>query len=226
MRKIILCLFLLCSFIFTTGFADMSDDEDFNIESFNKYNKEFVSEAIEVCSSSATKTYMSYKAITSKRSKQYRFIDEHMKVDETTGLLIDEDGFIGVALGSSFGEIGTRYYFTLDSGAVLPLVKVDAKATVDAPNGCSHSKDASVIEFVIDTDIAKEYFGVSNNGYISQGNFNNNEYFNGEIEAIELVSDERLEEGVYYEEKVTDNIEMSKHIIGSLDNELKLVGGY
>ncbi|MFV0479596.1 MAG: hypothetical protein ACK5LZ_03380 [Anaerorhabdus sp.] len=227
MKKSLLVLILVFSFITMTGFTTKTENEDgFTIESFDQYNREFQSEAIEVCSTSATKTYMSYKAITSTTSKQYKFIYSEMTVDELTGLLYDEDGFIGVALGSSFGEIGTRYYFTLDTGITLPVVKVDAKASVDAPNGCSHSADASVLEFVIDTTIAGEYFGVSNNGYVNQGNFNNDERFEGEIIGIELVLDERLEGGVYYEGKLNDNFEMEKHLIGVPDRELSLEGGY
>ncbi len=162
MKKILLVLFLMFSFVTMSGFSAKEEDEVM-IDNLDRYNKEFKTEDIEVCSTSATKTYMSYKAVTSTRSRQYRFIHSEMTVDEVTGLLYDEDGFIGVALGSNFGEIGTRYYFTLDTGIVLPVVKVDAKASVDAPNGCSHSKDASVIEFVIDSEIAGEFFGVGGN---------------------------------------------------------------
>ncbi len=229
MKKSLLILFLVFSFVTMSGFTNQEEQEnsnDFDIESLDQYNKEFKTEEIEVCSTSSTKTYMSYKAITATGSRQYKFIESEMTVDEVTGLLYDEDGFMGVALGSSFGAIGTRYYFTLDSGITLPVVKVDAKASVDAPNGCSHSKDASVIEFVIDSDIAGEFFGRGGNGLVNHGNFNNDERFQGKIEAIELVLDERLEEGVYYEGKIVDDVELEKHVIGVLDRELILEGGY
>lgn len=225
MKKILLVLFLMFSFVTMSGFSTKEEDEVM-IDNLDRYNKEFKTEDIEVCSTSATKTYMSYKAVTSTRSKQYRFIHSEMTVDEVTGLLYDEDGFIGVALGSSFGEIGTRYYFTLDTGIVLPVVKVDAKASVDAPNGCSHSKDASVIEFVIDSEIAGEFFGVGGNGLVNHGNFNNDDRLRGKIEKIELVLDERLEEGVYYEGKIQENLEIEKHLIGVIDRTLVLDGGY
>ncbi len=225
MKKILLVLFLMFSFVTMSGFSAKEEDEVM-IDNLDRYNKEFKTEDIEVCSTSATKTYMSYKAVTSTRSRQYRFIHSEMTVDEVTGLLYDEDGFIGVALGSNFGEIGTRYYFTLDTGIVLPVVKVDAKASVDAPNGCSHSKDASVIEFVIDSEIAGEFFGVGGNGLVNHGNFNNDDRLRGKIEKIELVLDERLEEGVYYEGKIQENLEIEKHLIGVIDRTLVLDGGY
>lgn len=221
MKKFIIILCLAVSFMTLTGFKA----EDFTIENLDRYNKEFKSESIEVCSTSSTKTYEPYTAITAKNSKQYKYIHNHMTVDETTGMLYDEEGFIGAALGSSFGEIGTRYYFTLDTGIVLPIVKADAKASVDAPNGCSHSEDASVIEFIIDADIAGDYFGRGATGLVGQGNFNNDSRFKGNIEKIEKVLDEKLEEGVYYEKPV-DTQESEKHLIGSADEELKLEGGY
>lgn len=222
MKKFILILCLLISFVGLTGFKA----EEFSIENLDQYNKEFKSEEIEVCSSSSTKTYMPYTAITAKGSKQYKYIQNHMTVDQTTGMLYDEDGFIGAALGYNFGDIGERYYFTLDSGIVLPIVKVDAKASSDAPNGCSHAADASVIEFVIDAKIASEYFGAGPTGLVKQGNFNNDTRFKGSITKIEKVLDEKIEEGVYYDEKEVDTQESEKNLIGDADTELQLQGGF
>ncbi|MEG0393636.1 MAG: hypothetical protein RR568_03145 [Anaerorhabdus sp.] len=220
MKKFIFILCLLVCFLGLTGFKS----EEFTIENLDQYNKEFKTEEIEVCSTSSTKTYMPYTTITATGSKQYKYIQEHMTVDATTGMLYDEDGFIGAALGYSFCEIGSRYYFTLDSGIVLPIVKVDAKASQDAPNGCSHAADASVIEFVIDAGIATEYFGAGPTGLVKQGNFNNDSRFKGSIEKIEKVLSDKIEEGVYYEEAV-DTQESEKHLIGQADKELQLVGG-
>lgn len=222
MKKIIFIFCLLISFIGLTGFKA----EEFSIENLDKYNKEFKTEEIEACSTSSTKTYMPYTAITAKNSRQYKFIQNNMTVDETTGMLYDEDGFIGAALGYSFGEIGARYYFTLSTGVILPIVKVDAKASVDAPNGCSHAADASVIEFVIDAKIAAEYFGSGPTGLVKQGNFNNDPRFNGSIVKVEKALDDKIEEGVYYDAKTIDNQENEKNLIGDADTELKLEGGF
>lgn len=152
-----------------------------------RYEEEMKTESVEVCSASATKTYMDYRRINDSTSAQAIYIEENMQVDETTGLLYDEDGFIGVALGSYFGEIGTRFYFTLDTGIVLPLVKIEEKSDQHTVNGCAHQKDNSVIEMVIDTKIVKEYYKDKPINVIYTGNFNDDERFNGSIVSVEVV---------------------------------------
>ena len=137
---------LTCTSGFTQG--------EFSLAKLKNYKKEFKSVSIGACSTSSTKTYEDYRMITSVGSAQYQYIHNHCTVDEKTGFLIDEEGFMGVAMGYAFGEIGSRYYIELDTGITIPVVKVDAKASEHAPNGCSAASDASVIEFVIDTDRA------------------------------------------------------------------------
>lgn len=133
---------------------------------------------IEPCSTSSAKSYMDYRMITSKTSNQYRYIQEHMTVRD--GYLVDEDGYIGVALGSWFGDIGTRWVFELSSGEFIYAVKIENKDDAHTINGCEHSIDGSVIEFVIDTT----YFPLSENGFIYNGNFNNVEWWNGDIVSV------------------------------------------
>ena len=180
---------LTCTSGFTQG--------EFSLAKLKNYKKEFKSVSIGACSTSSTKTYEDYRLITSVGSAQYQYIHNHCTVDEETGFLIDEEGFMGVAMGYAFGAIGSRYYIELDTGITLPVVKVDAKAAEHAPNGCSAASDASVIEFVIDTDRAKAYFGGAN-GLASSGNFNNYKYLKGSISDIERVTDERIESGIFY----------------------------
>ncbi len=139
---------------------------------------------VDVCNHSSTKTYMDYRAITNKKSKQYQFIQANMTADER-GYLIDNEGYIGVALGSYFGNIGTRYIFKLSSGTELKVAKVEVKDDDHTNNGCEQKWDGSVIEFVIDTQKAKNYYGIASNGYINSGNFN--KVFNGKIIEIEKV---------------------------------------
>lgn len=132
-----------------------------------------------VCSDSSVKTYMDYRAITDKSSNQYRYIQAHMTVG-ADGFLYDEDGSIGVALGSHFGPIGSKWEIVLDTGITFKAVKIDEKADRHVYNGCQHKQDGSVIEFVIDS----RKFEKASNGYVWQGNFNNNPDFKGKISAM------------------------------------------
>lgn len=208
---------LLGALVFTSGFTS----SNFSIASLKHYEREFKSESIGACATSSTKTYEDYRAITAVNSKQYQHIHNHMSVDETTGLLYDEDGFIGVALGYQFGDIGSRYYFVLDTGIILPVVKVDAKATVDATNGCSVDINGSVLEFVIDSNKAFAYFG-GGNGLANNGNFNNYDGLKGNILDVERVLDEKVEEGIIYETELTDPIKGEV----SIDQVTMVEGGY
>lgn len=151
----------------------------------------YITESMAVCNSSSVKSYMPYTAITNKQSRQYKFIQENLDINQETGLLEDSDGFIAVAMGSYFQEIGTRYLITLDTGITLKLVKAEQKSDSDTANGCSHESDGSVIEFLVDKKIASTYYGTANNGLILSGNFNNNEDFKGRIIEISEVIDEQ-----------------------------------
>lgn len=133
------------------------------------------------CSTSSVKTYMDYRAITLTSSAQYQYIQNHMTIKD--GLLYSEDGYIGVALGSWWGDIGDKWVIELDTGITLKVVKVDEKADRHVNDGCEHKKDHSVIEFVIDThSIPSEWWG--GNGYVFNGNFNNSNLFKGNINKV------------------------------------------
>lgn len=199
LKKCGVVLALASVFLISSGF----DAEDFDIQDFKNYEREFKSESIGACSTSSAKTYEDYRMITATGSRQYQHIKNHMTVDETTGFLYDEDGFVGVALAYGFGPIGSRYYVVLDTGIVIPVVKIDAKAAVDASNGCSANVNASVIEFVIDSDKAFSYFG-GGNGLVNNGNYNNYEALRGNILDMERVLDEKIEEGVIYQDDFTE----------------------
>lgn len=204
MRRIFKLLTVLFVFLLISGFTYINEDKEENTSTFElgdlyNYQKVFKSEEIDVCASGVAKTYMDYRATTARNSRQYIFIHNNLTVDETTGFLYDEDGFIGVALGSFYGEIGDRFYFTLESGVVLPLVKCEEKADGDTDgNGCYHLSDNSVMEFVIDKNYALNYFGRLSNNYVLNGNYNNYELFNGPIVKVERVLDEKNGDYVTY----------------------------
>ena len=203
MKKLLTILLIIGIGILATGFKleNTSIDEEtvFDIDDLYDYQKLFKSEEIDVCAENSTKTYMDYRATTARDSKQYWFIHDQMTVDEKTGFLYDEYGFIGVALGSFYGEIGDRYYFTLETGVVLPLVKCEEKSDSDTDiTGCFHTSDNSVIEFVIDKDCALSYFGRLSNDYVLNGNYNNYSLFSGRIAKVEKVLKEKNEEYVSF----------------------------
>ena len=141
---------------------------------------------IAVCNSSSVKTYMDYRMITSKSSKQYRYIKEHMQVNEK-GLLVDKDGYIGIALGNYWGVIGDKFIFTLDSGVVLSVVKIEVKADQHMINKCYQKWDKSVIEIVGHAGKMADYYGRASNNYVLSGNFNNHDDFKGRIVKVEKV---------------------------------------
>lgn len=154
-----------------------------------EYKGNYEGEELELYVNYQTKSYMDWRSINSRGSRQYKYIQENMYVDQETGLLFDEDGFIGAALGSYYGEIGDKFLFYLESGYVVPIVKIEEKSNSDCdPMGAYALADYSIIEFLIDKRYANEYFGVAPNGYILYGNFNKYEYFHGHIEKIEKVT--------------------------------------
>ena len=205
MKKIFLSVLAVFMLLSITGFTffdhdDESDEFVFDIDNLYDYQKEYKAEDLNVCSGNSPKTYMDYRMTTVVSSRQYQFIHNCLTVDKNTGFLYDSEGFIAVALGSYYGEIGDRYYFTLESGVVLPLVKAEEKADVDTDSrGCYHTIDRSVIEFVIDDDYAKAYFNSLSNGLVLDGNYNNYPLFNGDIVKVEKVLDEKNDKLVTYQ---------------------------
>ncbi len=206
MKKTIFYMFIIVTMVMISGFTYINNDNGeekayvFNLDSLYDYQKEYKTEELSVCSTNTAKTYMDYRMTTVVDSRQYQFLNYKCYVDKTTGFLYDEDGFIAVALGSYYGEIGDRFYFTLDSGIVLPLVKGEEKADEDTDySGCYHTYDGSVIEFVIDSDYAGRYFFSNDNGLVLNGNYNNYSLFRGSITKVEKVLDEKVEKIVTYQ---------------------------
>ena len=156
------------------------DDKYIDIDIPNEYNNINLS----------NKTYMCYTKITNKDSAQYQYINEsgEIKVDEN-GFLITADGYIGVAMGSYFGEIGSKYIVYLDSGnnntRFIKVIKVEAKADSDTDSfNFMGNTNNDIIEFVVDTNSEYMQNRIWQNGYIFGGNFNNYYKFNGNVNKI------------------------------------------
>ena len=201
MKKLLVCTLAILMMVIFSGFTLFDNNsDDFDINDLYDYQKEYKSEEISLCSANDAKTYMDYRMTTVVSSNQYQFLNYECTVDNKTGFLYDEEGFIAVALGSYFGKIGDRFYFTLDSGIVLPLVKGEEKDDGDTDGtNCYHTIDGSVIEFVIHDEYAADYFGANGNGYVLNGNYNNYPLFEGSIVKVERVLDEKNDKLVTYQ---------------------------
>lgn len=212
MKKLIIILLtfltitLCCSFTLDETIV-RNNEGSFDIDNIPSYEKTYESEDYPLCGVGSVKTYMEYKLITSPSSKQYRYINEHMYVDEKSGFLYDEDGFIGAALGSHYGDIGDRFYFTLENGVVLPIVKIESKADRDTDeSNCFNPNDNSVIEFVIDVAIANNFFGQYGNNLVLSGNYGNYSAYKGNIVKVEKVLEDKKDKSINYStNNKTDN---------------------
>ena len=128
------------------------------------------------------KSYMSYKAITNKSSKQYKIIHSDQITIGDDGLLYDGE-YVGVALGSRYGNVGDKYVITFDDGRKFNAIKLDEKSDAHTESNCHHKSDGSLIEFVIDIDKAKNNYSTA----IKMGNFDYADKFNGHVIKIEKV---------------------------------------
>ena len=94
------------------------------------------------------KSYMSYKAITSETSKQYKMQENAMT--DPNGIRI-YNGRYCVAVGTYFTEeVGTYLDVVLEDGTVLPCVVGDIKANCDTDPSNIQGKDSSIVEFIVD----------------------------------------------------------------------------
>lgn len=127
---------------------------------------------------------MSVYAITDTTSAQYQLINSGKIQICDDGLLRDEHGYVGVAIGSYYADnIGDRFIITFEDGSQAKIIVVDMKADKDTINGANHITDGSMIEFVIDVKLANESYPDA----ITMGDFNWTEEYSGNISKIEKV---------------------------------------
>ena len=125
---------------------------------------------------SLSKTYMDYRAITDKTSKQWALLQTLTIGDD--GMIRDNDGYIAAALGSAFGPIGSRYVFKLEGGKELLIIKADQKQDKHTcENNIFGLDNWDIIEFVVDSSKMPIY----TNGYVYGGNFNNCPEYAGDV---------------------------------------------
>lgn len=105
------------------------------------------------------KTWMSYKAVTNKRSPQYNYIhtygwsDEQgfMRAKADEAYEIEQDYYM-IALGSYYGtEIGTKYRITLDTGEIFYGVLADCKNDKHTNSTNQYiPHNGNMVEFLVD----------------------------------------------------------------------------
>ncbi len=102
-------------------------------------------------SNNSFKSYMDCSAITDTNSAQYQFKYDYLS--SASGIMVVDDRYV-CAVGSYYAtEIGTRIDLVMENGSVVPCVVGDIKADkhTDKTNR-QHSKDGSVVEFIVATD--------------------------------------------------------------------------
>lgn len=108
---------------------------------------------------SSFKTWMDYRAITSKNSPQYKLIKNwgwrdgqgFMRVNGERDLGVTDDYYM-IALGSYYGtKIGTKYRITTSSGNVFYGILSDCKANKHTNSTNQYARNKDVVEFLVDT---------------------------------------------------------------------------
>lgn len=96
------------------------------------------------------KSYMSYKAITSKTSPQYKL--QQIAYTGTHGIR-QVNGRYCIALGSAYTRtIGTHVDIILENGEIIPCILADQKQDIHTDPTNRVCFDGSLVEFVVDTD--------------------------------------------------------------------------
>ena len=103
------------------------------------------------CPAGRIKSYMDYRRITNKGSKQYK-LQKRAYTDKKTGIRMFEGRYC-IAVGSYYTrEIGKKIDLLMQNGSVVECVLADMKADKDTINHHrQHATDGSVAEFVVDT---------------------------------------------------------------------------
>ena len=99
----------------------------------------------------AIKSFMDYKCITSKSSKQYK-LQTNYAYTGNYGIRQVNWRYC-VAVGSAFTtEIGTYIDLVLENGEIIPCILADCKDDEDTDINNIITHDGSLAEFVVDTD--------------------------------------------------------------------------
>lgn len=158
-----------------------NENQNSNLKSENE-NRNLDSDFEKAFWECATKTYGDWSCITMTGSKQWELLHNTSVAVCEDGMLRDDEGYICAALGSYFGEIGSRWIFILENGNQIPVIKCDEKAdshTLDERHTVGINTD--IIEFYIDVATHRVLGNVKGNGFVWWGNFNNCSEYAGTV---------------------------------------------
>lgn len=104
------------------------------------------------------KSYMDYRTITNKNSRQYQMISKWAKVDDKGFLRIEsekdyniQDDYYCIALGSYYGtSIGTKYRISLNTDRVFYGILTDCKADIHTNSSNQYGIKKDIVEFLVD----------------------------------------------------------------------------
>lgn len=116
--------------------------------------KEYVAEGLpyeaKPAENDTRKSYMDWRKITRKTSKQYELQKDHGYT--TSNGVRAANGRYCIALGSYYTQtIGQYVDVVLENGIVLPCILGDVKQDIHTTNNHSIGLDGGVVEFIVDT---------------------------------------------------------------------------
>ena len=129
----------------------------------------------------SNKTYMHYKAITNKSSKQYQ-LQQHPNIyTDEEGFRKIDDSFM-IAIGTYFqADVGQEVEVELDNGNKFSAIVGDIKANKHTVDNMQHSKDGSVVEFIVGDNLLPVIKKMGNCSFSEQNDFH------GEIISITVL---------------------------------------
>lgn len=132
---------------------------------------------------SSLKPYMDYKMITDISTPQYKLINSERSREDERGFLMYDNDFYCVALGSYFGDVGTKYIFTLSTGKQIKVIKAEAKSDSHTCKDNYLSWHGHIVEFLINTNSK----WMKENKITLYGSLNYYDELSGDIVKIERI---------------------------------------
>lgn len=131
------------------------------------------------------KSFMDYRTITDKTSKQFNMQDNEAYTDTDTGLRIVDERYC-IAVGSYYTKtVGEKIDVVLENGTIIPCIFAEAKSD-EHTDKLTHRQNpnGSIIEFIVDIPFL-------DNSVVHSGNIESvDDYFKGEIIEIRVEKEE------------------------------------